>query len=163
MLSIDAQIYVFLLIFLLGVIVGLLFDLVRAGRLLLTRTEKRLYQDIFDLVFLAVSAIVVVMGIVLLNWGELRLYVFLALLGGFLGYTWLASPFVFGLIVMFSNGLKKVMGFLWRIISYPLSPLKSFTLRFFSKNKGLGIRVIKVCGYFINRVSSLWKKLPGFL
>lgn len=163
LLSTDVQVYVFLLIFSLGVVIGFFFDVCRAGRFLLKKIDRKPCQDVFDIVFLAIAAAVAVMGIVFLNWGELRLYVFLALLAGLLGYNWLASPFILDSLVATAVTCKQVLSFSWRIICYPLMPLRHPAKRFLRKGKGLGIRLSKAFGYYIKRICSLWKKLPGFL
>lgn len=95
MLSVDVQIYMFLVLTLTGMGVGIAYDFFRAFRR--SFPVGRELAGLSDLLFWLVATLLGVAGLLLGNWGELRLYVFIALGLGIYLYFHLASPVLLGL------------------------------------------------------------------
>lgn len=102
--GLDRQIYAFCVVVLTGVAVGLLFDLLRVGRKRLARRSPA--ATLADLLFCLAAATVVLAAFILGNWDGLRLWMFLALAAGLLGYGALAGPV---LLPVFSAVLDLVL------------------------------------------------------
>lgn len=161
----DLQLFVFLVLVLLGMAVGFLFDLVRAWRR--WAHPGRFGQDVSDLVFLAAVFVFLLGGLLFTNWGELRLFVFLGIGVGLLLYSTLASAVVvralgrvFLVVDRFAGGLARAGRHWGRLLAGAVgrqvgrldkgvrSPLRRFWGR---------IR------FTASRLSRWWRRLPGFL
>jgi spore cortex biosynthesis protein YabQ len=100
-ISIEQQLVVFLLLIVLGFISGLLFDLLRGCGKGFEFSKSIIFLT--DLVFCILFTLVVSRVLYRLNWGELRFYVFLALLLGIIFYYGLCSRFVYHIAKHFSK------------------------------------------------------------
>ena len=71
---------VFLLFFIIGIIIGLVFDFFKVLRK--SFKTKDIVTFIEDLLFLLISGTLIVLGIIKLNSGEVRFYLFLGMFFG---------------------------------------------------------------------------------
>lgn len=114
MQRLDLQFYAFFMVTLSGVLLGLLFDLLRVAR--------RHFQPHpivgagADLLFWSVATVALSTGLYYGNWGELRFYVLLALLLGVGLYFGLASPFVIGTLEVLIGILEWLAGLLRTLV-----------------------------------------------
>jgi spore cortex biosynthesis protein YabQ len=92
----DLQFYAFFMITLCGAFLGLTFDLLRVARG--HYQPNRLVAAAADLLYWSVATLALSSALFYGNWGELRLYVLIALLVGVGLYYWLASPVLMALI-----------------------------------------------------------------
>lgn len=86
---VSIQIGNFLMTVFCGLIMGFLFDVYRVLRGKIN--PKTLFADLGDLFFWVVTTLMVFALLLLVNWGEVRLYVFLGLLIGLFSYFKLLS------------------------------------------------------------------------
>lgn len=92
MRALDSQFYAFFALALAGVVIGLLFDLLR---LLHSRLYQRpLVAAAADLSFWVLVTLVLAIALFLGNWGDLRFYVLVAVSAGAMLYFALAGPVV---------------------------------------------------------------------
>ena len=94
---VSIQIANFLMTIFCGLLIGGLFDGYRVVRGILT--PKTLFTGIGDLIFWVVSTLVVFATLLLTNWGEVRLYVFLGLAIGIFAYMKLCSRIVTRMLI----------------------------------------------------------------
>lgn len=153
------------MIILLGMVSGFLFDLERAWRRL--AQPGKWGRDLGDLIFVLVSGILIALGLILLNWGELRGFVFVALIAGTALYFYLASPLVLRL-------LTRLLAWAWKA-GFLASKSARLTATRFSQTASRRTREVMrpvrqpylrtrswAC-HTVRRLRSIWKKIDGFL
>lgn len=165
MVSPELQLFAFLVIVLLGMVSGFLFDLQRAWRRL--AQPGKWSRDIGDLLFVLVIGILIVPGLLLINWGELRGFVFLALLGGIGLYFHLASPLVLRLITrLFARAWRAscIVSATARVSAKRFSQVASRRTREVVRPvREPYMRARGWARYTVRRLKSFWKKIDGFL
>lgn len=92
-MNIEQQLVVFLLLLLVGFLSGLLFDILRAGGKGFGFSKTIVFLT--DLVFCVIFTFIAFQILYTLNWGELRFYIFLALIIGLIIYYSFCSRFVY--------------------------------------------------------------------
>ena len=129
-MSLREQIYAFLVMILTGIASGFCYDfyLVLKHRWKLRRTGT----GVGDLLFWAVLTALVFSLLVVGNYGELRLYVFISLGLGLLLYFRILSKSMVSLLQKLFNIIQKLwmltvktITFLWKIILFPLRIIKT--------------------------------------
>lgn len=118
----GAQLYAFGIVLLAGISLGVLFDLFRVLRGILR--PGYLSTPLLDLLFWALLTPILLLYLLLANWGELRGYVFIALFLGFFFYHLLLSTMVTNFLVWV---VKVIFGFLNLLVTF-LIWLGSFPL-----------------------------------
>lgn len=120
--SLAAQLYAFGIVLLAGVSLGLFFDLFRVIRGIVR--PGCLSTPLFDLLFWALITPILILYLVLANWGQLRGYVFFGLVLGFFFYRLLFSgivtSFLLWILRILGNLLNLLITFLLRLGSLPL-------------------------------------------
>ncbi|SMD04592.1 spore cortex biosynthesis protein YabQ [Sporomusa malonica] len=104
----SAQVSTFLLIAATGILLGVLFDTYRVLRGVFR--PPWLITSVADLLYWLVAAGIAFLALILGNWGELRFYVFIAMISGVAVYYRLASRYVVKLIM----ALLKLLASSWR-------------------------------------------------
>lgn len=94
---VSVQIGNFLMTIFCGLLMGVLFDGYRVVRGILT--PRTIFTDIGDLMFWGVSTLVVFATLLVTNWGEVRLYVFLGLAIGIFVYLKLCSRTIIRILI----------------------------------------------------------------
>ena len=79
-----SQAQIFMIFFIVGVLTGILFDLFRAKRKVFRTSD--IVTNCEDVVFLLISGFLIISCILKLNNGEIRTYIFLAILFGIIIY-----------------------------------------------------------------------------
>ena len=108
------EIFKLLFFVLVGIIIGLIFDFFRIIRKCFKTPDIVTY--IHDILFLLISALILIFSIFIFNNGELRAYILLGILLGFAIYFFIISKYI---IFIFSN----IINFLKKIIINPIFQL----------------------------------------
>ena len=120
--SLGTQLYAFGIVLLAGITLGLFFDLFRVIRGLLR--PGVVSTPILDLLFWALITPILVLYLILANWGELRGYVIIGLLLGLSFYRLLLSGMVISLLLwlvqVIGGFLNVVLSFVIWLASFPI-------------------------------------------
>lgn len=116
---INNQAYLFLIFTLDGIIIGLLFDFFRILRKIVKTNNLFTYLE--DVIFWILTGILILYSIYFFNNGEIRLYMFLGIFLGVLGYVLTISKYIISFFVYISTFIKMV---LISIIKYLFAPIK---------------------------------------
>lgn len=111
----GAQLYAFGIVLMAGISLGILFDLFRVLRGILR--PGCLSTPLLDLLFWALLTPILLLYLLLANWGELRGYVFIALFLGFFFYHLLLSTMVTNFLVWV---VKVILGLLNLLVTFLL-------------------------------------------
>ena len=101
------QAYLFLIFTLDGIIIGILFDFFRILRK--TIKTKDFVTYIQDCLFWILTGLLILYSIFTFNNGEIRLYLFLAIIIGIILYILIASHYIIKINVLIINLLKKIL------------------------------------------------------
>ncbi len=135
-MNVFSQEEIFLLFFIIGVIIGLVFDFFKVLRKVFK--TKDLITFIEDLLFLLISGSLVVFGIIKLNGGEVRFYLFLGIFFGILIYSLTISKLYVIILYEFVRICKNIVVFFVNIFFKLLQILKNIFNYFFRKLKNIG-------------------------
>lgn len=113
------QAYLFLIFSLNGFAIGLLFDFFRILRKSFKTSDIITYIE--DIVFWTLSGIIVLYSIFIFNNGEIRIYMFLAILLGIIIYMLLLSSYIIKINVFIINKIKKAIKLIINTIKIPLN------------------------------------------
>lgn len=112
-----SQGYLFLIFILVGIIIGILFDIFRILRRTFKTSDFVTY--IQDILFWLLSGIILIYSIFIFNNGELRAYIFLSIFIGIITYILTISKYFIKLNVTILTGIKKIFNLIFKIILYP--------------------------------------------
>ncbi|NLJ75506.1 MAG: hypothetical protein GX331_11035 [Firmicutes bacterium] len=142
--TLSAQLYAFSIVILAGVSLGFLFDVYRVIRGILR--PGIISTALLDLFFWALLAPILAVYLLLANWGELRGYVLIGLILGFLFYRLILSRAVIALLLWIVRiGMKIANLVVWVVlwvISIPLLFVQElgFTWRLRKRRLGLWLK-----------------------
>ncbi len=143
------QAYLFLIFSLNGFAIGLLFDFFRILRKSFKTNDITTYIE--DIVFWILSGIIVLYSIFIFNNGEIRIYMFLAILLGIIMYMLLLSSYIIKINVFIIDKIKKTIKLIINIIKTPLNFILRVIKKIFFKpisfifiNFGQSIKNIKI-------------------
>ena len=125
------QANLFLIFAINGVIIGLLFDIFRILRKSFKTSD--LITIIQDILFWIITGIIILYSIFIFNNGEIRFYMFLAVILGALLYMLLLSRYIIKISVEIINVIKKVLKFIFKIISWPIQIIYETTKKLLRK------------------------------
>ncbi len=149
--SLSAQLYAFGIILLAGLSIGLLVDFYRVLRGFLR--PGLVSTAILDLIFWALLTPILIIYLLLANWGQLRAYVVIGLLLGFLFYRLLISRAVVAFLVWLIDSIGRVLSFtaaaIWSIVTFPLV---------IGQELGLSLRSARIGRRFFFRPKLRWRK-----
>lgn len=111
------QAYLFLIFTVNGIIIGLLFDFFRILRK--TIKTKDIVTYIEDFIFWFLTGAIILYSIFTFNNGEVRFYMFLAILMGVITYLLFVSKYVIEINVTIITFLKKAIKKIFYIVSIP--------------------------------------------
>jgi spore cortex biosynthesis protein YabQ len=111
-MSIEQQLVVFLLLLLLGFLSGLLFDVLRACGKGFGLSKYTVFLT--DLVFCLIFTLVVFQILYVFNWGEVRFYIFFAIIMGLIFYYGFCSRFVYNRLRLFFKILHQRIFYLYK-------------------------------------------------
>ena len=124
---VSNQAYLFLVFIINGIVIGLLFDFFRISRKVFNTNDMITYIE--DILFWILAGATVLYSIFIFNNGEMRLFMFLAILLGAFAYMVLISSYIIKINVKIINILKKVL----EILSLPLKAIYRLIHRLFFK------------------------------
>ncbi len=128
--SLSTQLYAFGIVMLAGISLGVLFDFFRVIRGLLR--PGFFATPLLDLLFWVICTPVLILYLLLANWGELRGYVAIALVLGFAFYKLFLGGIVLTLLLLVvrgvSNFLSLIITFVLWLIAFPVRLLARISL-----------------------------------
>ena len=149
--SLSAQLYAFGIILLAGLSMGMMVDVYRVLRGILR--PGLVSTAILDLIFWALLTPILIIYLLLANWGELRAYVVIGLVLGFAFYRLTMSRAVVALLLWLIDILGKLVTFaaslVWSVVTFPVVV---------GQELGLSLRSMRVRRRFIFRSGLRWRK-----
>ena len=140
------QAIIFLIFIILGIIIGFLFDIFRILRKTFNTPDIVTYIE--DIVFWLLTGFLVLYAIFTFNNGEIRLFMFLAIILGCITYMLLISRFIVNTSVKI---LAKTIKIIKKIINIIFKPI-SIIINFFKK------RFFKPISFIIINFKKMFKK-----
>ena len=105
-ISLINQASTFLVSVILGVFLSFLFDLFRALNASFKLSKKKVLIN--DIIYFVVSAVITFMCILIINLGEVRIYIIIGEILGFIVYRITLSRFIFNMFVILMNFLRNI-------------------------------------------------------
>ena len=125
------QAYLFLIFILNGLIIGILFDFFRILRKSFKTSDIVTYIE--DLLFWILAGIIILYSIFTFNNGEIRLFMFLAIVMGVIIYMFLFSSYVIRVNVAIIKFLKNITIKIFSFLSMPFKFIYKITKKIFFK------------------------------
>lgn len=125
------QVYIFFYAVLAGGIIAFLYDILRIKRRAIKTNVVML--SIEDIIYWLLSAIIVFLTVYNSNDGQMRGFIFLGNILGVTIYLSVFSRLVIASSMMIINFIKKVLLFIWKVVTYPfrlIFKILSVPLRF---------------------------------
>ena len=136
----GTQLYAFGIVLLAGISLGLLFDLFRVIRGLLR--PGCFSTPLLDILFWALATPILILYLILANWGALRGYVFIGLALGFFFYRLLLSSMVISLLIWLVQVLGQLVSMLISFLvwlgSFPILLIQEVRFSWSHRSKPLG-------------------------
>ncbi len=158
--ALNVQLYAFATILIAGASTGLLFDFYRLLRSWLQ--PGTISTVIMDLFFWLVLAPMLIIYILMANWGELRFYVLIGIILGLAFYYLIFSKIVIRIILGVTSIIGKIisfiMGIVFIIIGWPIRLLQDLSFGLITRKRrslGKGLR--------LTRPKLRWKSPFGLL
>lgn len=154
---ITNQAFLFLVFVVIGLIIGLLFDIFRILRISFKTKDFVTYIE--DILFWIITGILVLYSIFIFNNGEIRFFIFIGIVIGVILYIMLFSSFIIKYSVYIINFIKKVVRVVLKIIVIPIKCLiKVFKKIFFKPISFVTINIRKIIDKLINKM-----KIPNLI
>lgn len=144
-INVNQQLFNLLIFSLTGVVVGILFDIFRILRKTFKTPDFVTYIE--DILFWILAGIILLFTIFTFNNGEIRIYIFVGIIFGFILYLLTISKY-------FVNICVTILSFVKKIIYTPINILCKFTNKFIIKPFLIIIRTAK-------RKVTKWMKKPA--
>jgi spore cortex biosynthesis protein YabQ len=119
MIPVEAQFYALVAMILFGIVMGLSFDIYRELRY--SFKLKSLGTNIWDLLVWLIFIVLAYAVLLYINYGEVRLYIFMAIALGLLVYFRFFSRMARKPIKIILFILLKLLSLLWKIIKIPFA------------------------------------------
>lgn len=123
------QAYLFVMFILNGILVGILFDIFRILRKSFKTPDLITYLE--DIIFWIIAGLLTLYSIFKFNNGEIRIYIFVAIIVGVLMYMMTLSKYFIKLNVFIISTIKKVIGTVISTVLYPFKVLFRFLKKIF--------------------------------
>lgn len=108
-MEIYSQEQIFIFFFIIGIIIGILFDFFRVIRKSFKTTDVSTFTQ--DLIFLIISGYLIITGIIKINGGEVRLFLFLGILFGLTIHLLTISNICVIIFLVFVKFCKQILKF----------------------------------------------------
>ena len=115
---IYTQVQLFFIFLINGLLIGLLFDFFRILRKAMKTADFITYIE--DALFWVLTGFIILYSIFTYNNGEIRLFMFLAIILGLLIYLTFISKIILSISLGIINVIKKILGTVFNIIKIPL-------------------------------------------
>lgn len=148
-IDIYHQVYDLFIFFIIGIIIGILFDLFRIIRKSFKTPDIITYVE--DIIFFILVGCILLFSIFTFNNGEIRSYIFIGLFAGLIIYLLTISKYFIKISVIILNFIKKIIylpiktfcNFINKIIILPIKSLIEKLKNFIEKkNKNISKNVI---------------------
>ncbi|HEX2927686.1 MAG TPA: spore cortex biosynthesis protein YabQ [Ruminiclostridium sp.] len=117
MILIVEQVYIFLYAVLTGGALAFLYDILRIKRRAIKTSV--IVVNIEDIIYWLLAAVIVFLTVYSSNDGQMRGFIFIGNILGVILYLSLLSKIVIASSMMVINLIKRIILFIWKIISYP--------------------------------------------
>ena len=151
------QIQLFFIFIINGLLIGLLFDFFRILRKAIKTSDFITYIE--DILFWIFTGLIILYSIFTYNNGEIRLFMFIAILIGIIIYMALISKFIISANMLIINTVKKIFSTIFKIIKIPLNLINKLMRRLFLKP--ISFVIINLRNYFtkiLKKFDNLLKK-----
>ncbi len=130
---ISEHLEIFLLSLGMGFLLGVLYDVLRVIRLVVSRGKAAVYC--FDIIFIALAAVLSYLFMLAVNMGAVRAYIVIAELMGFICYYLSFGVFVVRLCDKLAELIRRFFTAVGRAVKKPLSAILGFLRRIFGRIK----------------------------
>lgn len=127
-LEIYDQIHTFTITLLTGATLGIIFDFYRVTRGMLP-FRGSIMTTVMDFMYWVIATAIVIISLLFCNWLELRMYVFIGLIGGAVSYYRWLSHYVLGSIVRLYVATGKLIGYLYQVVFFTIIKPVSWLFR----------------------------------
>ena len=141
---IYTQLQLFFIFLINGLLIGLLFDFFRILRKAIKTADFITYIE--DALFWILTGFIILYSIFTYNNGEIRLFMFLAMIIGILLYWVLISKFILSISLNIINFIKKVFQIIFNIINIPFTFFIKIIKKVFLKP--ISFVIINIRNYF---------------
>lgn len=124
---------IFLLFFIIGIIIGLIFDFFKVLRKSFKTSD--IVTFVQDVIFLLISGTLIIFSIIKLNGGEVRFYLFLGIFFGILIYSLTISNLYVIILYEIVKICKKVFAFFSKIFFIIFNTFRNILKYIYSKIK----------------------------
>lgn len=151
---IENQAYLFGIFIINGILIGLLFDFFRILRKSFKTNDFITYLE--DILFWILAGIILLYSIFIFNNGEIRLFMFLAVLLGIIIYIMSISSYIIKLNVRIINCFKKILIKIFNIMSIPFTYIIKILRKIFFRP--ISFIIINIKKFSINYSKKLFSK-----
>ncbi len=141
---IHSQLYLFLIFITNGIIIGLLFDSFRILRKAIKTSDFITYIE--DALFWILTGLIILYSIFVHNNGEIRLFMFIAILIGLVLYIIFVSKFILKISLSIINIIKKIFLSIFHIVEIPFKAIGKLLKKTFFKP--ISFIIINIRNYF---------------
>ena len=155
---IYTQVQLFFIFLINGLLIGLLFDFFRISRKAMKTADFITYIE--DALFWVLTGFIILYSIFTYNNGEIRLFMFLAIILGLLIYLTFISKIILSISLGIINVIKKILGTVFNIIKIPLHFFMKMIKKLFLNP--ISFIIINIRNYFtksFKNFSNILKKL----
>lgn len=104
-----SQEQIFIFFFIIGIIIGILLDFFRVIRKVFKTPDTITFIE--DIIYIILSGTIIILGIIKLNSGEIRLFIFLGIFFGILIYLLTISNLCVIILYVFVKTCKNILNF----------------------------------------------------
>jgi spore cortex biosynthesis protein YabQ len=156
----TSQAVIFLIILLVGALLGIVFDFYRVLRGIIK--PRSLVTSLTDLIYWLVATIIVFAVLLVCNWGELRFYIFMGLVAGVAMYYRLLSPYIITLLQAAIRGAGMVVYWIQQAIHYGVLLPLSYLLKIIGWPVSVAKRPARyMAGKAVAWYRMIWPKPPN--
>ena len=141
---IYTQLQLFFIFLINGLLIGLLFDFFRILRKAIKTADFITYIE--DALFWILTGFIILYSIFTYNNGEIRLFMFLAIILGILIYLVFISKMILSISIGIINVIKKILGTIFNIIKIPFQFLMKWIKKLFLNP--ISFIIINIRNYF---------------
>ena len=141
---IYTQLQLFFIFLINGLLIGLLFDFFRILRKAIKTADFITYIE--DVLFWILTGFIILYSIFTYNNGEIRLFMFLAIIVGILIYLTFISKMILSISLSIINVVKKILGTVFHIIKIPFQFLMKWIKKIFLNP--ISFIIINIRNYF---------------
>ena len=154
---IENQAYLFGIFVINGIVIGLLFDFFRILRKSFKTNDFITYIE--DILFWILAGIILLYSIFIFNNGEIRLFMFLAVLLGIIIYILSISSYIIKINVKIINCIKFIIIKIWNIISIPFTYIIKILRKLFFRS--ISFIIINIKKFSIDYSKKLFNRKIG--